>query len=136
MTASRSGFGIPLRFVFAVCREPEHRFDQLLELERRPHLADEVRFVVASVPELVSRPGRNGHTLTRTHDDLLRTEPEAEGPAQDLEPLLLVRMNVGGRDEAVRLDEGLEHDRLAVRLAGGLPEDEPLAGDRVLDDVA
>ncbi|MFL5973097.1 MAG: hypothetical protein ACJ750_11995 [Gaiellaceae bacterium] len=43
---------------------------------------------------------------------------------------------MGGRDEAVRLDEGLEQDRLAVRLAGGLPEDEPLAGDRVLDEVA
>jgi hypothetical protein len=45
-------------------------------------------------------------------------------------------MNVGGGDEAVRLDEGLEHDRFAVRLARGLVEDEPLAGDRVLDDVS
>ena len=39
-------------------------------------------------------------------------------------------MNVGGRDEAVRLDEGLEHNCLAVGLARGLEEDEPLSGDR------
>jgi len=49
--------------------------------------------------------------------------------------LLLLRMNVGGGDEAVRLDEGLDHDRLAVRLARRLAEDEPLARHRVLDDV-
>jgi len=79
-----------------------------------------VRFAIARVPELVRRPGRNGHALARARDDLLPTEAEADGSAQDFEPLLLVRVNVGGRDEAVRLDEGLEHNCLAVRLVRGL----------------
>jgi hypothetical protein len=45
-------------------------------------------------------------------------------------------VHVPGSDEAVRLDEGLDHDRLAARLARRLAEDEALAGDRVLDDVS
>jgi hypothetical protein len=45
---------LPVRL--AVGREAEHRLDQPLELERRPDLADEVRLVVAGVPELVRRP--------------------------------------------------------------------------------
>src|SRR5688572_13934230 len=43
---------------------------------------------------------------------------------------------MGRRDEAAGLHERLEHDRLAVRLARRLAEHEPLAGDRVLDDVS
>jgi hypothetical protein len=43
---------------------------------------------------------------------------------------------MGRGDEAVRLHEGLEHDRFAVRLARGLGENESLAGDGILDDVS
>ena len=45
-------------------------------------------------------------------------------------------MDVRRGDEAVRLDEGLDDDGLAARLARGLAEDEPLAGDGILDGVS
>jgi hypothetical protein len=61
---------------------------------------------------------------------------EADGAAQDLEPLLLARVDVRGGHEAVRLDERLDHDRLTAGLARRLAEDEALAGDRVFDGVS
>ena len=57
-------------------------------------------------------------------------------PWSDLEALLLARMHVRRGDEAVRLHERLDDDGLAAGLAGGLAEDEPLAGDRVLDRIS
>jgi hypothetical protein len=69
-------------------------------------------------------------------DDLLTPDAEADRPTQYLEALLLVGVYVGRRDESVRLDEGLDDNRLAVRLPRGFAENEPLAGDRVLDDVS
>jgi hypothetical protein len=45
-------------------------------------------------------------------------------------------VHMRGSDEAVRLDEGLDHDLFAARLARRLAKDEALAGDWVLDDVS
>src|SRR4029453_8333195 len=94
--------------------EPEHRLDQLLELQRRTHLADEVSLVRARVPELVRRSGRNGDPLAGAGEDFLAAETEADRAAKDLETLLLEGVKVGRRDEAVRLHEGFEADRPAV----------------------
>ena len=69
-------------------------------------------------------------------DLLLAVDLEADGAAEDLEALLLRRVDVGRRDEAVRLDERLDHDGLAAGVARGLAEDDALAGDRVVDAVA
>src|SRR5204862_3262483 len=92
------------------------------------HLADEVGLLLAGVPELVRRAGRDGDALAGAGDELLVADPEADAAAEDLEALLLARVHVRGRDEAVRLHEGLDHDGLAVRLAPPLPEDDALAG--------
>jgi hypothetical protein len=69
-------------------------------------------------------------------DDLLVADPEADRASEDLEALLLVRVDVRGGDEAVGLHERLDHDRLPVRLARRLVEDDPLAGHRVLDHIS
>src|SRR5581483_2941454 len=61
---------------------------------------------------------------------------QAELPLLDREPLALRRVDVRRRDEPVRLDDGLDHDRFAVRVARGGEEGDALAGDRVLDGVA
>ena len=55
----------PLAVRLAVGREGEHRLEQRLELQRRPHLAHEVRDVVAGVPELVRRSRRHDEPLAR-----------------------------------------------------------------------
>ena len=109
---------------------------QRLELQRGAHLADEVGLLLAGVPELVWRAGGNGDALAGAGDELLAADPEADAAAEDLETLLLARVDMGGRDEAVRLHEGLDHDGLAVRLAACLPEDDALAGDGVVDRVS
>src|SRR4029450_1374154 len=116
--------------------EPEHRLDQLPHLQRRTPLADEVSLVRARVPELVRRPGRNGDPLAGAGEDFLAPETEADRAAKDLETLLLEGVKVARRDEAVRLHEGFEDDRLAVRFPRSLAENEPLAGDPVLEDIA
>jgi hypothetical protein len=63
-------------------------------------------------------------------------EAEADCPTQNVEALLLVRVQMGRRDEAGRLDERLDHDKLTVRLLRGLEEHETLAGHLVLDGIS
>jgi hypothetical protein len=86
-----------------------------------------VRLVVARVPELVWSAGWNADPLAGAGDELLAADLEADRSAEDLEALLLARVDVRGRDEAARLDEGLEDDCLPARLARRLAEDEALA---------
>ena len=117
-------------------REVEHRLNQRLELQCRPDLADEVSDFVAGVPELVRRARGHREALARAGDELLPADSEADRAAEHLEALLLARMHVRRGDEAVRLDVGLDHDGRAVRLAARLPEDDALAGDRVLDRIS
>src|SRR5436190_1754641 len=132
--AQRVGHALPVRL--AVGGEGEHRLEQRLELEGGPHLADERRLVVAGVPELVRRPRRNRQAPAGARDELLAADLETDGAAQDLEALLLARVDVGRGHEAVRLHEGLDDDGLAAGLARGLAKDDALAGDRVVDAVA
>src|SRR5207248_7068610 len=61
---------------------------------------------------------------------------DAELARLDREALALGRMDVRGRDGAVRLDDGLDHDRVAVGVGRRGEERDALAGDRVVDRVA
>src|SRR6185312_10299239 len=85
----------------AVLGEREHRLDQLLEAERGRDLADEVRRLVPDVAELVRRSRRDEHAVAGLRDELPLAEPELELAGEDLESLLLPRMDVGGGDCAV-----------------------------------
>ena len=126
----------PLAVRPAVGREREHRLDQRLELQRRPDLAHEVRLLVTRVPELVRRPRRNREPLAGAGHQLPAADTEADAAPEHLEALLLARVHVGRRDEAVRLHERLDHHGLAVRLPARLPKDQALAGDGVVNRVA
>ena len=127
ITASRSGFGSPLRLVLPSGSEREHRLDQRLELERRAHLADEPRPALAGVPEAMRRAGRHGQDLARAGDQLPVADPEAEAAFEHLEALALIGVHVRGGDEPVRAEDRLDADRCAVRLACRAVKDQDLA---------
>jgi len=127
---------MPFLVRLAVGREPVHRLDQLLEAERGPHLADEANVGVALVLELVGLAGLDGVRLAGAELDLLPADGHRQRAGDDLEPLALVRVDVLRGDEAVRADGRLDQAVLAVGLAGGLEEGQPLAGDRVDDGVS
>src|SRR5204862_2461437 len=92
----------PFPVDLAVGCEGEHRLEQRLELKRGPDLADELRDVVARVPETVTRPGGNRQPLPGPCNGLHASDLEADGAAEDLEALLLARMDVRGGDRALR----------------------------------
>ena len=118
---------LPVRL--AVGSEREHRLEQRLELERRPHFADEADRLLACVPEAVRGAGLDGGDLAGPEQELLAAGLQAERSRGDGEALALERMDMRRRDEPVRLDDGLEHDRLAVGVLGGGEERDALAGD-------
>ena len=136
MTARRSALGMPFLLTFPSSGEGEHRLDQLLEAERGPDLADEMRGLLADVAEPVRGSRRDEHPVAGPGDELPLAEPELELAGDDLEGLLLRRVDVGGGDGAVRLDVRLDDDALAVGVGRGRAEHERLAGDGVRDGLA
>src|SRR5207244_3328584 len=67
---------------------------------------------------------------------LLPAGLDAERSRLDGEALALRGVDMGSRDGPVRLDDDLDHDRLAVGVSRGGEEGDALAGDRVVDCVA
>jgi hypothetical protein len=125
---------LPIRL--AVCGQREHRLQQRLELERRPHFADEAHLAVARVPEAMRSSGLDDEHLVALERQLVSADLEPQRPVDHGEALGLRRMDVGGRDEAPGLDDDLDHDRLAVRVGGGGEKRDALARDGVVDAVA
>ncbi len=73
------------------------------------------------------RSGRNDRNLAGLGDELVALDAKGEGPFEHLEAFALVGVDVRGGHEALRFDDRLDEDGLAVGLAacGG---DEHLAG--------
>jgi hypothetical protein len=92
----------------AVGREREHRPDQRFELECGAHLAEEAGLIIACVPETVWGAGHDHGHIARARQKLLVADLQAEQACDDFEAFALVRMNVRGRDEAVRADDCLD----------------------------
>ena len=128
--------GHALAVHLAVLGQREHRLDELLEAEGGPHLAHEVGSLLADVAEAVRRPRRHEHAVAWLRHDRLLAEPELELAREDLEALLLGRMDVGRGDGAVGLDERLDDDGLAVRVGRGPAEHQRLAGGGVRDGLS
>jgi hypothetical protein len=84
----------------------------------------------------VRRARRDDEDVSGPRGALLARDPEGRRPGEDLEPLLLLRVNVGGGDEATRAEDEIELQQLAVGVGGGLQERESFAGDRVLERLA
>ena len=91
-------------------------------MSRRP-AGFEPRLVRACVPEPVRRSRLDDNDVAGLRDDPLLAEPELDGPGEDLEALVLVRVDVGGGDEAVGLQRQLNRRNLRINaVAPGLIE--------------
>jgi hypothetical protein len=96
----------------------------------RPVLPAAARANIVSRSDSNWSAGRTSQTK-RTGSDL-----EAKLPRRDGEALALGGVDVRGGNEPTWLDDGLDHDRVAVGVRRGGDEGDALAGDRVLDGVA
>jgi hypothetical protein len=126
----------PLLVGLALRRKREHRLDQGLEPESRPDLADEPGLTWTRVPELVRGAGGDEGDVAEPRLEGLPAEAESNGAVEHLEALCLRRVDVSGRDEAVRLHDRLHADELAPGLLRGLVENQHLTGDGVLEPVS
>ena len=88
-------------------------------------LAHELRDLVARVPEAMGGvPAGDGEAVAGYRDVLLAANLEADAAAEDLEALLLRRVDVRCRDEAAGLDEG----------SGITTASPPMLGGRLVED--
>jgi hypothetical protein len=104
---------MPFQFVFPSA-EREHRLDQRLEPERGAHLAEEAHRLLARVPERVRGAGGHDNALARTRRRRLPADPQRQRAGEDLEALLLARVDVHGGDGAPRRDLHLDDDQLSL----------------------
>jgi len=113
--------------------EPVVDLEELLEVERRTHEQPDVAGLVSIVRQPVPNARRHHLRITRPEEELLASDRGRERAIEDLEPLLLDRMEVLHRDPAARF-EG--QDRLQEGTAGrlaGLDELDPIPLAWVLD---
>jgi len=89
ITASRSGFGMSLRFVLpsAASVNIVSISDQL---EGWPHLDGETNVLVAGVREAVHRARRHDGDVARNGDELLVADSQVQPPFQHLEAFGLI----------------------------------------------
>ena len=81
--------------------------------------------------------GRGNGTRYDWEEEFRRqAEAEAHPPGHDLEALLLSRMDVRAGDVTVGREHEVDRQQLAAGVGGRLPEDDPLAADRVVDDLS
>ena len=128
--------GQPLLIRLSILGKAEHGCKQSLELQRRPDLGAEVNVLVTHVPESMPRAMGYGHRLAGAEPDVLVIKIDVQLTRDDLKPLLLVRMNMGRRDETARLDIGIEDNPSTSILAARLAKDDPLARHPVDDPVS
>ena len=136
ITASRIGFGMPFLFVL-----PAAASEYIVAISRSNWSAGVTVQTkrTSSSPafqNLCAVPGSTVDGLAGAELDRLLAAPHAERPREHLEALGLERVHVRRGDEAAGLHDRLEDDALAVRLGRGLVEDEPLAGDGILDLIS
>ena len=120
----------------AVARQRERRFQQALESERRPDLAEKSRGLGCRVPERVWSARLDDHGLPRGRDPPSVAEAEPDGSVQNPERLRLPWVHVRSRDEPVAFEGHLGDHRLAVRVRRRAPEGHGLPRHRVGDRVS
>ena len=136
ITASRSGLGMPFLLVL-----PSAASVNIVSISCSNWSAGRISqrktaSRVAGVPERVLGAGGDDDLLAGGGDDLAASGLEAELALEHLEALALVGVEVGGGDEAARLDDDLDQDVLAVGVGRGLDEPHQLAGDRIVENVS
>src|SRR6185369_14195503 len=78
-------------------------------------------------------PGRDDYPIAGSYRLLPAVEPHLQLASEDLVTLLLVRVDMLGRDESAGRQHHLAHHESAVGIGRHLPPCEPLAGHRVVD---
>ena len=86
-------------------------------MQRGPHFGHKDGVDGAGVPELVGRPGRHDQAVPRLGRDRLPADLKPDVAFEHFESLLLVRMDVLGRDRAAGLNHRLDDHELAVGSA-------------------
>ena len=136
ITASRNGLGRPFLFVLPSFASPNIVSISASNCSAGLTTQRNRAAVSEAFQNLCAVPGSTVTDVPAGGDDRLAADLEHELALEHLEDLGLVRVQVGGGDEAVRLDEHVDHDTLPVRVGGGLDEADRLAGDAVVDDVS
>src|SRR5215211_1270771 len=116
-------------------RQLHRGLEELLHPERRGYLDPGARRPVADVLELVRLAGGHHDDVTRPGDDRLAAEPESHAAAPHLEALLLLGVHVLAGHVPVGGQLEVDLEQLAARVGRGPAEGDPLATDRVLDDL-
>src|SRR5712691_3184842 len=117
----------------AVPPETEELLETFLGPQGGAELDEHVQLVVAVVPEPVDGPSRHHDALAGLCALQPPADPNPRPPRDDLEPLLLQRVDVGKRHRSARAKEIVEREHGTARVVGRPPEHEPFAGDRVLE---
>ena len=118
----------------ALLGEADGGLEELLHLQRRAHLDADERVTVADVREVVLLAGRDDDRLAGPRDDPLASQLEAHRALDDLEALLLTRVNVlAARDPPVRRKLEVDRQQLAARGRRRLAERDALSAGRVLE---
>src|ERR687896_1105949 len=114
--------------------EADGGIEELLHLQRRAHLDANERVTVADVREVVLLARWDDDNLTGPRDDPLASHPEAHRALDDLEALLLLRVNMlAARDPPARGQLEVDRQELAARVRRCLAERDPLPAGRVFE---
>ena len=85
---------------------------------------------------MVPRPGVDGDGVARERQRRPAADPEPHAALQHREALLLLGVGVAAGNVPAGSEDELEHEQRAARLGRRPADDDPLAGDLVLDDPA
>jgi hypothetical protein len=119
----------------AVAGQRDNRLIQLLHRQGRLHLHPNHRRIVAGVGEPMVGPWRDHQFVTRGGEDAPQARSEPHGAGQHVEALLLLGVDMASRHVAVGSQDQVEGQQPTIGLAGGLPEDEPLAADWIVENL-
>ena len=114
ITASRNGFGRPFLFVLPSFARPNIVSSSCSNWSAGLTTQRKRAAVSDAFQNLCAVPGSTVTDVAGRGGDRLAADLEHELALDHLEDLGLVRVQVGGGDEAVRLDEDVDHDALAV----------------------
>jgi len=117
----------------ALLGEADGGLEELLHLQCRAHLDADERVLVADIREVVPLASGDDDHLAGPRDDPLASHLEAHRALDDLEALLLLRVDVlGTRDPSARGKLEVHREQLAARYRRCLPERDPLSAGRVV----
>src|SRR6476469_2053929 len=116
-------------------RKTEKRLEEHLHAQGWRDLDQDVRVLLAVVPPRVRPSHRHLGPLAYTKRGFLAIHLELDGSRKDAEPLLLVRVYVGGCGMPTWASEQITLDQLAIRVPSHASPNKAFPSDRVLQLV-